>query len=172
MKDFPLERGLVLVEKESGRRATVVEDGGTGFEAKVVFQGSDVPEVVVPHLVFSHYVEDGVEIELEWPDTRCRLCRKKKGQAEASAQLRLHRATMDAERARTGVKGIVRDRSTDHDWLSPDPNDPDGRSDQRKVADTYNDIKAASLPQDDDDVTGRQVCFRVRHTSRCPPVAW
>ena len=34
----------------------MVEDGGTGLEVKVVFQGSDVPEVVVPHLVFSHYV--------------------------------------------------------------------------------------------------------------------
>ena len=76
---------------------------------------------------------------------------------------------MDVERAQE-VQGTVYGER--RDWLTPNSNDPQGRSDQQLLADTYNDIEAASLPQDDDDVTGRQVCFRVRHTSRCPPVAW
>lgn len=172
--EFGFNEGEVLIEKGSGRRATVVEDGGTGLEVKVVFQGSDVPEVVVTHLVFSHYVEDGVELELEWPDRRCRLCRLKKAMAESSAQLRLNRNAMDIERERDGVRGHVRVREGEarRDWLAPNPNDPQGRSDQQLLADTYNDIEAASLPQEDDALTGREVCFGVRHTSRCPPVVW
>ena len=167
--EFGFNEGEVLIEKGSGRRATVVEDGGTGLEVKVVFQGSDVPEVVVPHLVFSHYVEDDAEIELEWPDRRCRLCRLKKANEEQSARLFTARAAMDAERAQE-VQGVVYGER--RYWLIPNPSDPQGRSDQQTLADAYANIEAASLPQDDDDVTGRRVCFRVRHTSRCPPVAW
>ena len=66
---------------------------------------------------------------------------------------------MNVERARTGVQGVVYGER--RDWLTPDPSDPEGRSDQKKVADAYVKIEAASLPQDDDDLTGRQVCFRV-----------
>ena len=155
---FGFNEGEVCIEKGSGRRATVIEDGGTGLEAKVVFQGSDVPEVVAPYLVFSHYVEDGVELELEWPDRRCRLCRLKKGVAERDAQHRQRRDAMDAERAATGVQGRVGVRLEDRrDWLTPNPSDPDRRCDRQKVEDAYADIEAASLPQDDDAVTGRQV---------------
>ena len=167
--EFGFNTGEVCIEKDSGRRATVVEDGGTGFEAKVVFQGSDVPEVVVPHLVFSHYIEDGVEIELEWPDRRCRLCRLKKGVAESLAQHREARALIDVER-QVGVQVRVQAQGeARRDWLSPNPNDSQGRSDQKILADAYNDIEAASLPQEDDAVTGRQVSFGVRHTQRCLP---
>ena len=159
-------------EKGSGRRATVVE--GNGFEATVIFTGSDQPKVVAPYQVFSHYVEDDVEIEFDWLDARGHLCRKKKGDDERLARERQARDAMDVERAQ-GVQ-VRRDIRTEggqrRDWRAPDPNDPRGRCDFDKVADAYADRVAASEPQEDDYLTGRQVCFRVRHTSRCPPVAW
>ena len=169
-EDFPLAQGLVLVEKDSDRRATVVE--GNGLEATVIYQGSDQPQVVAPYQVFSTYVDGTEEEDCGWPDSRCRLCRSDVGNRARDAQFRTARALMDVERAQTGVQGIVRDPSTFRDWLAANPNDPQGRSDQKILADAYANIEAASLPQEDDAVTGRQVCFRVRHTSRCPPVAW
>ena len=171
-KRFPLAQGLVLVEKDSDRRATVVE--GNGFEATVIYQGSDQPQVVAPYQVFGTYVDGTEEEDCGWPDARCRLCRVDVGNRARDARFRTARAAMDAERERDGVRGHVRVREGEErrDWLAPNPNDAQGRSDQKMLADAYNDIEAASLPQEDDAVTGRQVCFRVRHTSRCPPVAW
>jgi hypothetical protein len=170
MEDFPLERGTVLVEKDSGRRATVVE--GNGFEATVIYQGSDQPEVVAPYLVFSHYVGDDEEFDCDWVDARCNLCRSDVGNRDRGARQREARALMDVDRA-TGVQVIVRPKGEAmHHWQTPNPNDAQGRSDRQRLADTYNDLLDASRPQEDDALTGREVCFRVRHTSRCPPVAW
>ena len=170
LKEVVFDEGEVFIEKGSGRRATVVE--GNGFEATVIYQGSDQPQVVAPYLVFSHYVEDGTEIDFDWLDARCNLCRTNKGIAERDAQHRQRRDEMDVERAQGVQVRVQAQGEARRDWLAPDPNDPDGRSDQQQLADTYNDIEAASLPQEDDYLTGRQVSFGVRHTSRCPPVVW
>ena len=170
LKEVVFDEGEVFIEKGSGRRATVVE--GNGFEATVIYQGSDQPQVVAPYRVFSHYVEEGEELEFDWLDARCNLCRTNKGVAERDARQREARALMDVERQQGVQVRVQAQGEARRDWLTPNPNDSQGRSDQQILADAYNDIEAASLPQEDDAVTGRQVCFRVRHTSRCPPVAW
>ena len=172
--EFSVPEGFVLLERGTGRRATVMADG-TGLKATVQFEDSAQPVAVTTALTFDRYLDGDDEVEIEdfrLPLLTCRLCRSDAGTRARDARHREARALMNAERADDGVRGPVRDRSTYHSWRTPNPNNLQRRCDFDRVADAYNDIVAASLPQEDDAVTGRQVCFGVQHTSRCPPVAW
>ena len=135
----------VLVEVDTDLEARVVK-AGNGLEVEVLFDGSETPETCAPYLCFDRKKVGGVLVDLDLPNLRCVKCKRKVGNEERDARIRVERTAMDKVRKNDGVQGPQRDRSTYHDWLTPDETDPERRNDDQKVADLYAKCVAAAKP--------------------------
>jgi len=140
--------GEVLVEVDTDLEACVVK-AGNGLEVEVLFDGSETPETCAPHLHFDRKKVGDVLVDLDLPNLRCVKCKAKAGNEERDARLLVERTAMDELRSNEGVQGnqqFQRDRSIDHDWHKIDKNDPEQRTDFKKIADLYTKFVAAAKP--------------------------
>jgi len=136
----------ILIEVDTNREARVVEPGD-GLEVVVIFDGTETRETCATYRRFDRKKVGDVPVDLDLPNLRCRLCKGKVGCEERAARDHENAAAMDElRRQEGGVQGIQRDRSTDHNWQKVDEDDPERRTDFKKVADLYAKVVAAAKP--------------------------